>query len=182
LHNSKLENKRIIMKRIFGLLLFAVMIFSAQEVAAQALKFGHITRDEIIMAMPEYDSAMKKYNDFGQELSNALEIMQVELNNKYDQYTKEGPNLSAIVRASKEQELADMQNRIATFQQNAQAQLQDKQAELLNPIIEKVTTAINTVAKEGGFIYIYDARSLIYFDPAKSTDITPLVKTKLGIN
>lgn len=169
------------MKRIFGLLLFAVMAFSAQEVAAQALKFGHITRDEIILAMPEYDSAMTKYNAFGQELSNALEIMQVELNNKADQYNKESKNLSDIVRASKEQELADMQNRIATFQQNAQQQLQEKQAELLNPIIEKATNAINEVAKEGGFIYIYDVRTLIYFDPSKSTDITPMVKAKLGI-
>lgn len=169
------------MKRIFGLLLIAVLALSAQEVAAQALKFGHITRDEIVMAMPEYDSAMKKYNEFGQELSNALEIMQVELNNKYDQYTKESKNLSDIVKANKEQELADMQNRITTFQQNAQVQLQEKQAELLNPIIDRVGKAISDVAKEGGFIYIYDARTLIYFDPAKSTDITPLVKTKLGI-
>ena len=55
------------------------MIISAQDAAGQALKFGHITRDEVIMAMPEYDSAMIKYNAFGQELSNALEIMQVEL-------------------------------------------------------------------------------------------------------
>lgn len=169
------------MKRIFGLMFVALMFVSVQGVAGQALKFGHITRDEIIMAMPEYDSAMVKYNAFGQELSNALEIMQVELNNKYDQYTKESKNLSDIVKANKEQELSDMQNRITTFQQTAQTQLQEKQTTLLNPIVEKVTAAINAVAKDGGFIYIYDARSLIYFDPSKSVDITPLVKTKLGI-
>lgn len=177
---QKIEKSKI-MKRIFGIILFALMITSAQDATAQALKFGHITRDEVIMAMPEYDTAMKQYNAFGQELSNALEIMQVELNNKYDAFTKESKNLSEIVKANKEQELADMQNRINTFQQGAQTQLQEKQAELLNPIVEKTTKAINDVAKEGGFIYIYDARSLIYFDPAKSVDITPLVKAKLGI-
>jgi len=94
---------------------------------------------------------------------------------------KESKNLSDIVKANKEQELADMQNRINTFQQNAQTQLQDKQTELLNPIVTKVTDAINQVAKDGGYIYIYDARTLIYFDSTKSTDITPIVKTKLGI-
>jgi outer membrane protein len=169
------------MKRIFGLLLFAVMLVSAQNLTAQTFKTGHIIRDEIIMAMPEYDTAMKAYNAFTQELSNALELMQVEYNNKLDAYVKESKNLSDIVKANKEQELADMQTRINNFQQSAQTQLQDKQSELLKPIVDKATAAINTVAKDGGFIYIYDARSLVYFDATKSIDITPLVKEKLGI-
>jgi len=169
------------MKKVFGILLFAVLIFTAQDGFAQSFKTGHINRDEIIMSMPDYDSAMKQYNAYGQELTNALELMQVEYNNKLDQYVKDSKNLTDLVKANKEQELADMQNRINNFQQQAQVQLQDKQAELLNPIIEKATTAINAVAKDGGFIYIYDVRTLVYVDTVKSTDIGPLVKTKLGI-
>jgi len=169
------------MKKVFGILLFAVMIFTAQDGFAQSFKTGHINRDEIIMSMPDYDSAMKQYNAYGQELTNALELMQVEYNNKLDQYVKDSKTLTDLVKANKEQELADMQNRINNFQQQAQTQLQDKQAELLNPIIEKATTAINAVAKDGGFIYIYDVRTLVYVDTVKSTDIGPLVKTKLGI-
>jgi outer membrane protein len=169
------------MKKVFGLLLFAALILAAQDVAAQSFKTGHINRDDIIMAMPEYDTAMKAYNAYGQELTNALELMQVEYNNKLDQYVKESKTLTDLVKANKEQELSDMQNRISNFQQQAQTQLQDKQAALLNPIIEKVTAAITAVAKDGGFIYVYDVRTLVYFDPVKSTDIAPLVKTKLGL-
>ncbi|MRR18768.1 OmpH family outer membrane protein [bacterium] len=169
------------MKKVFGILLFAVMIFTAQDGFAQSFKTGHINRDEIIMTMPDYDSAMKQYNAYGQELTNALELMQVEYNNKLDQYVKDSKNLTDLVKANKEQELADMQNRINNFQQQAQVQLQEKQTELLNPIIERATAAINAVAKDGGFIYIYDIRTLVYVDTVKSTDIGPLVKTKLGI-
>lgn len=169
------------MKKVFGILLFAVLVFTAQDGFAQSLKTGHINRDEIIMSMPDYDSAMKQYNAYGQELTNALELMQVEYNNKLDQYVKDSKTLSDLVKTNKEQELSDMQNRINNFQQQAQVQLQDKQAELLNPIIEKATTAINAVAKDGGFIYIYDVRTLVYVDTVKSTDIAPLVKTRLGI-
>jgi len=169
------------MKKVFGILLFAVLVFTAQDGFGQSLKMGHINRDDIIMSMPDYDTAMKNYNAYGQELTNALELMQVEYNNRLDQYVKDNKNLTELVRATKEQELADMQNRINNFQQQAQVQLQDKQAELLNPIIEKATTAINAVAKDGGFIYIYDVRTLVYVDTVKSTDIAPLVKTKLGL-
>jgi len=153
----------------------------AQDGFAQSFKTGHINRDDIITAMPEYDTAMKKYNEFGQELTNALELMQVELNNKYDQFTKEEKNLSELVKANKVQEITDMQTRMNNFQQQAQIQLQEKQAELLNPIIAKANNAINAVAKEGGYIYIYDIRTLVYVDTVKSTDIGPLVRTKLGI-
>ncbi|MFN2314662.1 MAG: OmpH family outer membrane protein [Bacteroidales bacterium] len=169
------------MKKVFGILLFAVLVFTAQDGFAQSLKTGHINRDEIIMSMPDYDSAMKKYNAYGQELTNALELMQVEYNNKLDQYVKDSKTLSDLVKTNKEQELSDIQNRINNFQQQAQTQLQDRQAELLNPIIEKATTAINAVAKDGGFTYIYDIRTLVYVDTVKSTDIAPLVKTRLGI-
>ena len=169
------------MKKVFGILLFAAMFFMAQDGFAQSFKTGHINRDDIIMAMPDYDTAMKSYNAFGQELTNALELMQVELNNKYDQFTKEEKNLTDLVKANRAQEITDMQTRISNFQQQAQVQLQEKQAELLNPIIEKANNAINAVAKEGGYIYIYDVRTLVYVDTVKSTDIGPLVKTKLGI-
>ncbi len=169
------------MKRLVGLILFAVMFISSQSTEAQALKFGHINRDDIIMAMPAYDTAMKKYNAFGQELTNAMELMQVEYNNLLDKYDKENKNYTDIVKANKLQELTDMQNRIGNFQQQAQTQLQEKQAELLNPIVEAATNAINQVAKENGLIYVYEVRTLIYFDPAKSTDIGPMVRTKLGL-
>ena len=169
------------MKRVFGILLFAALVMTAQDGLAQSFKTGHVNRDDIIMVMPAYDTAMQKYNTFGQELTNAMELMQVEYNNKLDQYVKESKNLTEIVKTNKEQELSDMQNRINSFQQQAQVQLQDKQTELLNPIIEKSANAINAVAKEGGFLYIYDVRTLVYFDPVKSTDIGPLVKTRLGL-
>jgi len=169
------------MKKVFGLLLTAALIFTAQDGIAQSYKTGHINRDDIIMAMPDYDTAMKAYNAYGQELTNALELMQVEYNNKLDQYVKDSKTLTDLVKTNKEQELADMQTRIANFQQQAQVQLQDKQVALLNPIIERVTAAINDVAKAQGFVYVYDVRTLIYFDATKSTDVAPLVKTKLGL-
>ena len=44
---------------------------------AQNFKFGHINSDELIQAMPEYDSATVKLEKFRKELVNALELMQL---------------------------------------------------------------------------------------------------------
>ena len=51
----------------------------------------------------------------------------------------------------------------------------------MTPIIEKAQNAIKAVSKAGAFTAIFETGSLVYFDEATLTDITPLVKKELGI-
>ena len=172
------------MKRLSGILAVAVcMAFAGQRADAQTFKFGHINSDDLIRAMPEYDSAMAKLEKTRKELLNAIEIMQVEINNKYEAYNKEAKNLTELVRQAKEQEIQDAQQRLQEFQGNAQAKLQEEQSTLTQPIFTKVDKAIKDVGKEGGYIYVFDVAKgqVLYFDDTKSTNILPQVKTKLGI-
>jgi Outer membrane protein len=163
--------------------LMIVIALAGQSAMAQNFKFGHINSDELIQSMPEYDSATVKLEKFRKELVNALELMSVELNTKNDAYQKESKNLSDIVKQTKEQELIDMNKRIQDFQTNAQTQLQNKQTEVFQPIYAKVDKAIKDVGKENGFFYVFDVAkgALLYFDESKSINVTPLVKTKLGL-
>ncbi len=172
------------MKRIIGIAALAIVVaLSGQVAQGQNLKFGHINSDELIQAMPEFDTAQVKLEKFRKELVNALELMTVELNNKSDTYQKESKNYTDIVRQTKQQELQDMNNRIQTFQNNAQQQLQDKQVELFQPVYTKVDQAIKDVGKANGFTYIFDVAkgSLLYFDTTKSIDVMPMAKAKLGL-
>lgn len=169
------------MKRFIGIA--AIVIFVATAGYSQTMKFGHINSDELIQALPEFDSATVKLENFRKELTNALELMSVELNNKNDAYTKEQKNLTDIVRQTKEQEIIDLNKRMQDFQQNAQTKYQDKQVELFQPIYTKVDKAIKDVGKENGFVYVFDVAkgSLLYFDETKSINIMPLARTKLGL-
>jgi outer membrane protein len=172
------------MRRFIGIaVLMIVVALVGQSATAQSFKFGHINNDELIQSMPEYDSATVKLEKFRKELVNALELMQVEWNNKSDSYQKESKNLSDIVKQTKEQELMDIQKRIQDFQANAQTQLQNKQTEVFQPIYTKVDKAIKDVGKENGYLYVFDVAkgALLYFDETKSTNVMPLVKTKLGL-
>jgi outer membrane protein len=173
------------MKRFIGVaILMSLILLVSQNAVAQTIKFGHINSDELIQALPEFDSANVKLEKFRKDLINALELMSVELNNKSDAYQKEQKNYTEIVRQTKEQELVDMNKRIQEFQNNAQQQLQEKQGELFQPIMAKVDKAIKDVGKENGFVYIFSigqGSSLLYFDDSKSTNVMPLAKAKLGL-
>jgi outer membrane protein len=172
------------MKRFLGISVLVIMvIFTAQDVMAQNLKFGHVNRTELIQSMPEFDSARVKLEKLSTELTNTAELLQVELNNKYETYLKEGKNLTDLVRQTKEQELNDAQKRLTDFQTNAQNTLQEKQVELFTPITGKADKAIKDVGTETGFLYIFDLSGgqLVYFDEVKSTNVMPLAKAKLGL-
>ncbi|TFG44161.1 MAG: OmpH family outer membrane protein [Bacteroidia bacterium] len=172
------------MKRFIGFFALVVMVtFMEQNALAQNLKFGHINRTELIQAMPEFDSARVTLEKLNTELSNTAELLQVELNNKYETYLKESKNLTDLVRQTKEQELNDAQKRLTDFQSNAQNSLQEKQVALFTPITEKADKAIKEVGKENGFIYIFDLSQgvVAYFDESKSTNVMTLTRTKLGL-
>jgi outer membrane protein len=179
-----MKQKQNKMKRFLGILVIScAFAFAGNRADAQAFKFAHINTDELIQAMPEYDSAMAKLEKTRKELVNTLEIMQVELNNKNEAYNKDSKNLTDIVRQTKEQEIQDLYNRIQEFQANAQQKLQEENLTLTNPINAKVDKAIKDVGKEGGYIYIFDVSKgqVLYFDETKSTNILQQVKTKLGV-
>jgi len=171
------------MKRLIGLLAFAAILSFTQNATAQDYKFGHINSDELFAAMPERDTIISEMEDLRTELQNTMEIMQVEYNNKLNDYTEQAETLSDIVRQTKEEELMSLQQRINNFQQNADQQLQRQQMELMQPVIERAEKAIKDVAREGGFTYIFDLSRgpIIFFDEEKSEDIMDKVKTKLGI-
>ena len=172
------------MKRFIGVFALVVVVtFLGQNALAQNLKFGHINRTELIQAMPEFDSARVTLEKLNTELSNTAELLQVELNNKYETYLKESKNLTDLVRQTKEQELADAQKRLTDFQTNANTTIQEKQVALFTPITEKADKAIKEVGKDNGFIYIFDlsGQVIAYFDETKSVNVMSLTKAKLGL-
>jgi outer membrane protein len=149
---------------------------------SQDLKFGHINSQELLTAMPESDSAQAAIEKLAGDYELQLEEMNVELRKKYDDYLNNQDSYSDLIKQTKEADIQEMQQRIANFEQVAQQDLQQQQQTMLQPILEKANTAIKDVAEENGFVYIFDVSrgNPVYFSE-KSTDILPLVRTKLGL-
>lgn len=168
------------MKSVFKICLVAIMLLSAGMVKAQTLKFAHIDSEALIQAMPETAAAQKTLQTQAKGLEDQLASMQKEFQTKLAEYTQKADSLTDIVRSAKEEDLQNLQQRIQTFNQSAQQKLQQKQAELMQPIFDKANQTIETVAKEQGVIYVFDTNAVLY-KSNQSIDLLPLVKTKLGI-
>lgn len=156
---------------------FAIFCIATISTNAQG-KYGHINSQEVMKSMPGIDSLQIKIQEFQQELQTTYQTMVDEFNNKKDAFDKQAGTMTSSVRKMKEDELYTLQNRIVEFQNNVQTDIEEKQFILLKPFQDKLQKAIDDVAKEKGFTYIFDTQILLY---SGGEDITPLVKAKLGI-
>ncbi|MCE5332947.1 MAG: OmpH family outer membrane protein, partial [Bacteroidales bacterium] len=145
-------------------------------------KLGHINSKEIISIMPEIPGIEKKIDELSKQWENEIMKMREEYNTKIKEYQQKQDSMPDGIKQIRMSEIQEMEQRISTFQQTAYTDLQKKQQDLVNPVIEKVRKAITDVAVENNYTYIFDlsAQSIIYQSP-KSNDITALVKKKLAI-
>jgi len=171
------------MKNVVKIFAVCSLIFllatSSQSQTVQ--KIGYIDFNGLVAAMPGVDSVKIKLQTYQKTLSDQLDAMRAEFENKYLEYQQGSSGMSDLIKQTKEKELQDLQGRIDAFQQKAQTDLQAKQTELLAPIVTKAKGAIKDVAKENKYSYIINAIEdiVLYSEPVD--DVLPLVKKKLGI-
>lgn len=166
------------MKKIILVAAVAMISFSA---SAQSLKFAHVNFTELVQLMPEADEARAQMDAQGLEFEETYQSMVEEFNTKYSQYQQKASTWTNSIRESKEKELSDIQARIQEFQQTASAELQESQQNLMAPIQQKAMDTVSKLAKEGGYVYVFEVSSLLYVDSSQSTDLTPAARKALNI-
>ena len=165
------------MKKLFVIVCVLLLAFGS---FAQKAKFGHVDSQAIFSVMPEKDAASKAVEEYAMTLESQLQALNAELEQKYNDYMENQETLSPSIKTMKEEELVNLQQRIQAFQVSAQEDMQVKEMELLEPIYTKIQDAIKEVGEENGFIYIFEVSTLLFYS-SESVDVTPIVKTKLGI-
>jgi outer membrane protein len=166
-----------------GILLTIAMVVALVSAQAQA-KFGFTNSGAILSQMPEVKSAETDIETFGKQLQKQGQTMVEALQNKYQDLAKreKAGELSPKQLNDEQTRLKTDEEAIGKFEQDMQTKVLEKRELKLQPILDKVNKAIADVAKENGYSYIFDASNsavILYAD--ESTDVTKLVKTKLGI-
>ncbi len=164
-------------KRFFLILLLAIPVsMFAQE------KLGYVNVEDIFKVMPELSDIEKKIADSNEQYRKELEKMYEEYYAKAKDYQDNLNTMAESIRARRQSEIVDLEKRITTFQQQASDELQRMQIEMISALRDKIMKATAEVGAEGNFTYIFDisAQSIAYHSP-RATDVTPLVKKKMGI-
>jgi outer membrane protein len=175
---TKTKNLRT-MKKVLTLMILACGLLVANRTQAQN-KFGYINVQEVIAAMPETKKADSALREFQAALYNNAKDKETALNEDIQKMS--GADTLKMTSAQREIKRQDLQKRYQELTQESQSineTLQKKQEELITPIQKKAIDAIQAVAKENAYTYVFLKDALIVSPPAD--DIFPLVKKKLAI-
>lgn len=161
-----------------------IVIAIASLIGAAAFaqpKFAHVNFAELVQLMPEADQARATMAASSKEAQDTYQSMVEEFQKKYTDYQQKAASLTGAIKESKERELTEIQQRIQEFQQNIQQELQEQQEKLMAPLYKKAQETVSKLAKEAGYVFVFDKTSILYIDDAQSTDITPEARKILGI-
>ena len=167
------------MKKAFTLVLLATVLFAAGNRAQAQNKIGHIGLSDIILAMPEAKKADTALQQFREALYQSAQDKQGAFEESVAKFYKDSASYTASVKEVKRKSLQDQMTAMQGEDQRIQQELQKKQEEYSAPIQKKALDAVQAVAKENGYAYVFVKEALLVSPP--SDDLAPLVKKKLGL-
>lgn len=162
-------------KVLLGIIILTSVAFTAE---AQS-KNGYISVDNMVLLMPEtakIDSLLGVYEK--DSLNPRFQYVVSEYQRKDSMY-RDSAKTPAAVRKTLEPELQQLIYEIQNWDAIKQQVVQNKQNSLLEPIYKKVYDAVQAVAKEKGYAYVFSQEALLVAPPGDN--MLPLVAEKLKV-
>lgn len=163
--------------------IFTIACFCFVSLGLNAQKFGYINSQELIEQIPEVKEATSNLETYQQQLAKQGQDMLQRLQTKYQDLERKQANgeISPKQMETEVAKLKEEEGKLMEFEQSSQQKLLEKNESLLTPIRDKIQAAIDAVASENGYTFIFDYATGFVLYADASTDVSSLVKAKLGL-
>jgi outer membrane protein len=149
------------------------------------VKVAFVTTEAIMKQLPDAQDAQKQLDQIVVDWQGELNKIQQDWQKKFDDYEKRKLIMTEQRRVDAEKELRDLDQKIADFRNKKFGQNGDlflKQNELMKPVQDRVFKAIQDIALEEGYDYVFDKSGeiLLMYANAKY-DLTQKVLARLTV-
>lgn len=163
-------------------LILAVLV--ALPFSALAQKFGVVDLDNVFQAMPETATAQTQLTDASKKYEDEFQKLREEVDKLFAEYQnlQKDPATPDAIKERRLNELTERDQKVQQFRNTASQDLARLQEQLMAPIQQKINDAVKAVGQEGNFTFIFpNEQGLLLYTGTDVTNVTALVKTKLGI-
>jgi outer membrane protein len=146
-----------------------------------APKIAFINSQTILSQAPGRAEAEAQFEKEMSTYRQQVQRMGDSLNTMVSAYQKAQPTLAPAARETREKAIREKQGEYAKRTQQLESQAQQRQAELVQPIMEQINKVINDIRAEGNYAMIFDAGSTagVLVAADKSLDLTEQVLARL---
>lgn len=149
-----------------------------------AQKFGTVDQEAIFTALPETKAMQNQLAETSKKYEDEFSKMQENINKLVTDFQakQNDPTTPESIKQRRQQEIQEAYERAEQWRNTVMQDLEKQRASLMQPILKKVSDAVKSVGTEENFTMIVpNDPGLILYSGKDVIDITPMVKTKLGI-
>jgi outer membrane protein len=139
----------------------------------QGVKYGYIDSDQIFAEYSEWINAQEEFNNEYKLWDDQAKEMQVELEELLDEYERQRLILSEDKKREREAAIETKRLALDAFTKRVfgpGGEAEKKNNALIKPLLERINTAIEQLATEGNYDFIFNSSGLAYAN--KDYDIT----------
>ena len=167
------------MKRILmiALALMPLMLMAQAKIAV-------VNSQELFNLLPEKATAEAQLKALSDKYHAEYELLRGEFDKKYADYQTVASDASMpeTIKDRRIQELQESDKKMREFERRAADDIAAQREALTKPISDKIQAAIRTAGAQGGYDLVLDtAVTPVAYTGPNTTDITPMVKTLLGL-
>ncbi len=146
-------------KLFTGFLGLAILFASVSSIHAQNQKIGYIDSDYIMSKVPEYSGIKERLDLMSKDWKKQVDKMDQQIAQMKSDYKAKEILYTPEVRKQKQQDIQDKiqeKNNFLDSKFGPNGEYYQKQKELLQPLQQKILKAVNTLAQEEGYDFIFD--------------------------
>jgi len=168
-----------------NLLLIVLAIGLSLSAFSQQQRHGYIDSEYILGNIPEYKEAQKELDRLAANWQRDIERRFASIDSMYKQYQVEAITLPENLKQKREEAIIKAEQDAKDLQRKRfgkEGDLYKKREELVKPIQDRVFNAIEAIAKDRGYAFVFDvagSMTIVYADP--KFDLNDMVMQRLGI-
>lgn len=173
-------NDKVMKKVVLAFFLLLGMIN-----VANAQRYAYVDTQYILDQMPEYAEAQTELEAASEQWQKEIETLFADVEKRRKEFAAEAILLPAEIKKQREKEIADAELLAKQTQKKrfgVGGDLFAKREELIKPIQDKIFNAIQEIAADRNYAFVFDKANqsnLLYADP--KYDMSEQVLRKMGI-
>ena len=152
-------------------------LFTFLPLNADAQKFGFLSYDGTLKAMPGYAIVQTNLDNLKAQYEAELKRAEDEFNVKYEQFLDGQRDFPPTILQKRQTELQELMEKNMAFREESRRLLAEAEDEAMAPLRLLLTTAIRQVGIERGLAFILntDQNSCPFINPTQGEDVTEAV-------
>lgn len=163
------------------LILFFLLLATMPALAQSELKFGYLSYNAVMQAMPEYAAMQNSMAELRQKYEAEQKRVEDDFNKKYEEFLDGQKSYPKTILQKRQSELQEMLDKNIAFKKESQRLLAEAETKQYQTLRTRIQGAVETVAKAQNLCFVLntDTGAFTWMSAEKGEDITEAVKQLL---